>query len=141
MSHSRTETMRPAGTDDGDGQLRSPQPQWPLKHRLLTRNQTQAQDCIDFTDNDIKILGNFPLSERLHTLLLARNRIQHIVPNLAKAVPRLRTVVLSANNISELADLGPLADCRLLKHLVLTDNRVTTKEVRPCPGPKHTPVL
>ncbi|EKD21728.1 uncharacterized protein L3040_004950 [Drepanopeziza brunnea f. sp. 'multigermtubi'] len=85
-------------------------------------------DAIDFTDNDIQVLGNFPLSARLHTLLLARNRIAAIQPTLANSLPNLTTLVLTANNFTELADLDMLATFRQLAHLVLLENPVTRKE-------------
>ncbi|KAK0119781.1 U2 snRNP complex subunit [Cadophora gregata] len=85
-------------------------------------------DAIDFTDNDIQVLGNFPLSARLRTLLLARNRITGIQPSLANSIPNLTTLVLTANNFAELADLDVLATFHHLTHLVLLENPVTRKE-------------
>ncbi|KAJ4138092.1 U2 snRNP complex subunit [Fusarium equiseti] len=85
-------------------------------------------DAIDFTDNDIQVLGNFPLSPRITTLLLARNRVSNIQPSLAKAIPNLSNLVLSSNNIAELADLDALALFPRLTHLVLSDNPVSKKE-------------
>ncbi|KAF4946919.1 hypothetical protein FGADI_10832 [Fusarium gaditjirri] len=85
-------------------------------------------DAIDFTDNDIQVLGNFPLSPRITTLLLARNRVSSIQPSLAKAIPNLANLVLSANNLAELADLDTLASFPRLTHLVLSDNPVSKKE-------------
>jgi U2 small nuclear ribonucleoprotein A' len=92
--------------------------------------EEQPHDAIDFTDNDIQVLGNFPLSARLHTLLLARNRIASIQPSLANSIPNLTTLVLTANNFVELADLDVLATFHYLTHLVLLENAVTRKEVR-----------
>ena len=89
----------------------------------------QDQDTIDFTDNDLSSLGNFPFFPRLHTLLLARNRITHIQPALGTSVPHLSTLVLTSNNISELADLDPIRTLPLLTHLTLLENPVTRKEV------------
>ncbi|KAI5846047.1 leucine-rich repeat-domain-containing protein [Tricharina praecox] len=86
------------------------------------------QDAIDFTDNDIQQLGNFPLSERLHTLLLARNRISVIQPTLVKSIPNLTVLILTANNLSELGDLEPLSKFRRLVHLSLLENPVTRKD-------------
>jgi len=86
------------------------------------------QDAIDFTDNDIQLLGNFPLSPRLQTLLLARNRITHIQPSLAGSIPNLTNLVLTSNNIAELADLDVLSTFPKLTHLVLMENPVTRKE-------------
>lgn len=85
-------------------------------------------DAIDFTDNDIQILGNFPLSTRLRTLLLARNRISSIQSNLTNSLPSLSTLVLTSNHFVELADLDVLGTFGRLTHLVLLDNPVTKKE-------------
>ncbi|KAF5025820.1 hypothetical protein F66182_2153 [Fusarium sp. NRRL 66182] len=85
-------------------------------------------DAIDFTDNDIQVLGNFPLSPRITTLLLARNRVSSIQPSLANAIPNLKNLVLSSNNLVELADLDALASFSRLTHLVLSDNPVSKKE-------------
>lgn len=89
----------------------------------------QPQDAIDFTDNDIQILGNFPLSPRIQTLLLARNRISTIQPALPNAIPKLKNLVLASNQLAELSDLDVLGKFARLTHLVLADNPVTKKEV------------
>lgn len=81
------------------------------------------------TDNDIQVLGNFPLSPRVRTLLLARNRIASIQPTLPSAVPNLTNLVLAGNSLAELADLDVLGRFPRLTHLVLVDNPVTKKEV------------
>jgi U2 small nuclear ribonucleoprotein A' len=75
------------------------------------------------------MLGNFPLSPRLRTLLLARNRISSVQPSLANSIPNLTTLVLTSNNFAELADLDILATFRHLTHLVLLENPATRKEV------------
>lgn len=85
-------------------------------------------DSIDFTDNDIQVLGNFPLSPRITTLLFARNRVSSVQPSVAHSIPNLRNLVLASNSFAELADLDVLATFKRLTHLVLTDNPVTKKE-------------
>jgi U2 small nuclear ribonucleoprotein A' len=75
------------------------------------------------------MLGNFPLSPRLRTLLLARNRVSSIQPTLANSLPNLTTLVLTSNNFAELADLDVLSTFTVLTHLVLVENPVTRKEV------------
>ncbi|QPH12178.1 U2 snRNP complex subunit [Epichloe festucae Fl1] len=85
-------------------------------------------DSIDFTDNDIQVLGNFPLSPRITTLLLARNRIASIQATLPNAVPNLTNLVLASNELGELADLDVLRGFGRLTHLVLADNPVARKE-------------
>ncbi|KAJ5757810.1 uncharacterized protein N7511_006504 [Penicillium nucicola] len=86
------------------------------------------QDAIDFTDNDLSSLGNFPHFPRLSTLLLARNRINHIQPSLATSLPNLKTLVLTANNLSELVELEGLRTLTKLTHLTLMENPLTRKE-------------
>ena len=93
----------------------------------------QPQDAIDFTDNDIRVLGNLPLSPRLRSLLLARNRVSSIQASLPDAAPHLTNLVLTANSLAELADLDPLAGFKRLTQLVLIENPVTRKEVRKTP--------
>ncbi|KAJ5098290.1 U2 small nuclear ribonucleoprotein A [Penicillium argentinense] len=84
-------------------------------------------DTIDFTDNDITSLGNFPYFPRLRYLLVARNSISHIQSSLAQSLPHLQTLILTANNMTELADIDPLSQFRLV-HLSLVDNPITRKE-------------
>lgn len=85
-------------------------------------------DSIDFTDNDITTLSNFPLSPRLTTLLCARNRIQSIDRLISSSCPNLTTLVLTSNLIKELGDLSALSSCSHLTHLSLLENPVTKKE-------------
>lgn len=98
------------------------------------------QDAIDFTDNDIALLSNFPLSPRLNTLLCARNRIQGVDKRIAEQIPNLTTLVLTSNHVKELADLEGLSGCARLTHLSLLENPVTRKEVRH-PKDLHGPSL
>jgi U2 small nuclear ribonucleoprotein A' len=87
-------------------------------------------ECIDFTDNDITTLSNFPQSPRLQSLLLARNRVSSLAVGLGKSLPNLRTLVLSQNFVAELADLDPLAEFGKLTHVSFVENPVASKEVR-----------
>jgi len=87
-------------------------------------------DAIDFTDNDIATIANFPLSPRLNTLLCARNRIQKVDKRIAEQIPNLTTLVLTSNHVKEMGDLDGLSACRALTHLSLLENPVTRKEVR-----------
>lgn len=75
------------------------------------------------------MLGNFPLSPRIRTLLLARNRVSSIQPTLVTSIPLLTNLQLESNDLKELADLDPLGQFPRLTHLVLKDNPVTKKEV------------
>ncbi|PPQ62798.1 hypothetical protein CVT24_000492 [Panaeolus cyanescens] len=91
----------------------------------VTRDQ---HDAIDFTDNAIITLGNLPLLKRLHTLLLANNRIQNISPSIHLSVPNLHTLVLTNNNITELGDLEPLKELKHLTYISLLGNPVREKK-------------
>jgi U2 small nuclear ribonucleoprotein A' len=49
---------------------------------------------------------------------------------MVKSVPALNTLVLSQNNVAELADLEVLRGFKKLTFVSLVDNPVTNKEVR-----------
>lgn len=87
-----------------------------------------VNEAIDLTDNDIKILGNFPILLRVKTLLLARNRIQSIQDDFTTSVPFLETLSLVSNSISLLSSLRPLQNCKRLHSLYLVNNPVTNQE-------------
>jgi len=91
----------------------------------VTKDQ---HDAIDFTDNSLVSLSNLPLLRRLHTLLLANNRISNISPSLHLSAPNLTTLILTNNNITELGDLEPLKGVKGLKYLSLLGNPVTEKK-------------
>ncbi|WBW71747.1 U2 snRNP-associated protein Lea1 [Schizosaccharomyces osmophilus] len=87
-----------------------------------------TNDSIDFTDNDIRYLGNFPRMRRLETLLCGRNRISTIDPELGKVLPNLKILSLTQNHIQQLADLDPLSTCTRLTHLSCLDNAVSQNQ-------------
>jgi len=84
-------------------------------------------DTIDFTDNDLKRLENFPFLSRLKSLMLNNNRISFIDAKLGDTIPNVHTVVLTNNNLQELGDLDGLASLTKLEHLSLLGNPVTHK--------------
>lgn len=106
----------------------------PLRAACITDYGQQDHDAIDFTDNDIAALSNFPLSPRLRTLLLARNRVSTFSPTLARSIPNLTTLVLTGNRVAELADLDVLGGMLKLTHLVLLENPVCAREVSAAPA-------
>nr|NP_596725.1 putative U2 snRNP-associated protein Lea1 [Schizosaccharomyces pombe]Q9USX8.1 RecName: Full=U2 small nuclear ribonucleoprotein A'; Short=U2 snRNP A' [Schizosaccharomyces pombe 972h-]3JB9_j Chain j, U2 small nuclear ribonucleoprotein A' [Schizosaccharomyces pombe 972h-]CAB52744.1 U2 snRNP-associated protein Lea1 (predicted) [Schizosaccharomyces pombe] len=87
-----------------------------------------VHDAIDFTDNDIRYLGNFPRMKRLQTLLCGNNRITAIAPDIGKVLPNLKTLSLAQNHLQEIADLDPLASCPQLTNLSCIDNPVAQKQ-------------
>jgi U2 small nuclear ribonucleoprotein A' len=85
-------------------------------------------DTIDFTDNDIRKLDNFPLLPRLKCLLMSNNRVKRINPTIAETIPNLESLVLTNNMISELSDIDCLTGFQKLTTLSLLFNPVSTKE-------------
>jgi len=85
-------------------------------------------DCIDFTDNDLRKLDNFPLLLRLKKLLVSNNRIQKIADNLGEQLPNLEWLILTGNMIEELGDIDALASVSNLECLCLLNNPITTKQ-------------
>lgn len=115
-----------------------------IENLILTKDQNEV---IDLTDNEIRILDNFPKMLRLKTLLLVQNlciinnmksgnRIARIDFSLAKYLPNLQTLMLNNNHLTELGkylelpnfglgDLLPLEQLTKLKFLSLIDNPLT----------------
>lgn len=85
-------------------------------------------DCIDFTDNDIRRLENFPLLQRLKRLYLSNNRIVKIDETMDDCIPNLEGILLINNQIQELGDLAPLSKFKNLEMLALLGNPVTTRK-------------
>jgi len=85
-------------------------------------------DCIDFSDNELGRLENFPVLNRLRTLLLNNNKISYIERGLGDSIANLETLVLTNNRLNNLGDLAALVDLPNLKRLSLLDNAVTKKQ-------------
>ena len=83
---------------------------------------------IDFTDNNIRRLENFPKLNRLESLFLHNNRVQQIQKNIGEQLPNLKTLILTNNNIQELGDIDPLASCEKLEYLSLQGNPLSHKQ-------------
>jgi U2 small nuclear ribonucleoprotein A' len=84
-------------------------------------------DTIDFSDNEVGKLENFPLLNRLRSITFNNNHITKIAPNLSESLPKLETLILTNNRIVNLADLDPLADLSTLRTLSVLDNVVSKK--------------
>ncbi|KAK7538334.1 U2-associated snRNP A [Phyllosticta citribraziliensis] len=85
-------------------------------------------ECIDFVDNRITVLGNFPKLPRVCTLLIGKNRLQQIQPTIAEQLPSLMNLMATDNKIKELADLDPLGKLQKLTSVHLMGNPVTSNE-------------
>ncbi|WFD29603.1 U2 snRNP complex subunit [Malassezia sp. CBS 17886] len=91
----------------------------------VTRDQN---DAIDFTDNDIRYLGNFPHMPRLRHLLLSNNLVSRVDPHLHRALPYLVSLVLTNNAVAEFRQIVHLRQLRHLEFLSLLDNPVSRQE-------------
>jgi len=88
-----------------------------------------AFDTIDFTDNRISRLENFPRLQRLSHLMLSGNVIESVdMSNLTKNVPNLKWLELAHNHVASLREVANLGKaCPKLESLSLVGNPVTRK--------------
>ena len=98
-----------------------------IEHLAVTRD---AFDTMDFSDNLLTRVDNFPRLNRLTSLLLGGNVVTGVdARNLATNVPNLTTLVLTDNQIAGLHEVAKIADgCPKLEFLSLRGNPV----VREC---------
>jgi U2 small nuclear ribonucleoprotein A' len=97
-----------------------------IEHLAVTRD---AFDAIDFTENRLIRLENFPRLMRLSSLLCSGNLIEGLDPvNMKKNVTNITSLILSYNRISTLHEVANLGRaCPKLEFLSLTGNPVTSK--------------
>jgi U2 small nuclear ribonucleoprotein A' len=100
-----------------------------IEHLGATRD---LFDTIDFADNRISRLDNFPRLTRLSSLYLSGNSIESIdAKNLKANLPNLINLVLTDNRITGLHEVGNIASaCSKLEYLTLVGNPVTSKCIR-----------
>lgn len=79
---------------------------------------------MDFSDNDIKKLDNFPKMTRLITLLFHNNQIAKIAHTLGQYTINLKDLILTNNKIASLVEIKALSSCSKLQTLVLLENPV-----------------
>jgi len=84
-------------------------------------------DTLDFSDNEIRRLDNFPFLPRLQSLHFNNNRIVRIGDSLHESIPKLDTLILTNNNIQELADIEALSTCSDITMLSFLHNPVAAK--------------
>lgn len=84
-------------------------------------------DCIDFSDNNIRKLENFPFLPRIKCLLLSNNRVYKIRAHLEESIPNLERLILTNNYVQNLGDIDTLVTLPNLTTLSLVNNPITTK--------------
>jgi U2 small nuclear ribonucleoprotein A' len=83
-------------------------------------------DCIDLSDNEIRVLDdNFSLRTRLTTLVASNNHIDKISSQLVHQLPQLVNLVLTNNRISRFGEIDHLQGFIKLEHLYLLDNPIS----------------
>jgi U2 small nuclear ribonucleoprotein A' len=80
---------------------------------------------VDFSDNEIRRLGNFTNLDRLTSIVATNNRIKTISSDLAESLPNLENIFLMNNKVADLQEVAKLANCKKLQRLTLTNNLVT----------------
>lgn len=85
-------------------------------------------DVLDFSDNEIKKLENFPRCTRLTSLLLSNNHISRIAPNISEQVINLETLIMANNRIENLSEIDNLVGCAKLSTLCLLGNPVVRRQ-------------
>ncbi|GAM23848.1 hypothetical protein SAMD00019534_070230 [Acytostelium subglobosum LB1] len=85
-------------------------------------------DTLDFSDNEIARLENFPPLKRLKSLYFCNNHIIKITEEFGESLPSLTTLILTNNRLLNLSDLDPLAKLPSLKYLSLMENICTKKQ-------------
>merc|ERR1711997_1125188 len=84
-------------------------------------------DTIDFSDNEVRRLDNFPYLPRLKSLHFNNNRIVRIGDSLHGSMSKLDTLILTNNNIQDLADIEALSSCSKITLLSFLHNPVAAK--------------
>ena len=95
-----------------------------ILHLILNQDQF---DVIDFSDNEIKRLDNFPKMMRL-TSIIANNNYVARIGTIAENVPNVTCLVLTNNRIITLGEIDNIALFKKLAHLSLLENPVNMKQ-------------
>lgn len=82
---------------------------------------------IDFSDNEIKKLDNFPSMRRLNAIIMNNNYVSRIAANLGETLPNVSTLILTNNRIQNLSEIDSIATLKKLEILSLLENTVGTK--------------
>ncbi|KAL4401612.1 U2 snRNP complex subunit [Malassezia pachydermatis] len=87
-----------------------------------------VNDALDFTDNDVRYLGNFPRMERLRHLTMSNNLVSRIDPHIHKQLPYLQSLILTNNAVADYSQLSNLKRMRHLTYLSLMGNPIAREK-------------
>jgi U2 small nuclear ribonucleoprotein A' len=85
-------------------------------------------DAIDLSENEFLRLDNLPLLPRLKTLLLSGNRISRVADNIGESCQNLQYVNLANNRVPTVDAVAALQHCPHLYWLSLQGNPITQTE-------------
>jgi len=94
----------------------------------VLENITATNDqfgTIDFTDNEVTKVPQFPKLRRLRTLLFSNNRITKIENGFGDNISQLESLVLTNNKISNFSEIDHIATCKTLLRLALIENPIS----------------
>jgi len=80
------------------------------------------------SDNEILKLENFPLLHKLQSILLNNNRVCRIAKGLGEFLPKLTSLILSGNKLTNLSDIDNLTELKKLTHLSLLNNPLAKQD-------------
>ena len=84
-------------------------------------------DVMDFSDNEIHKLDNFPKLHRLHTIIAHQNYISRI-GLIGEQLPSLKAVILTSNRISHFSELKNLSSAKTLEYVSFLENPITARQ-------------
>jgi U2 small nuclear ribonucleoprotein A' len=84
-------------------------------------------DVIDFSDNEIKKLDNFPSMKRLNAVIINNNNISR-VGKIGDNASNITVLILTNNRLVNLSEIDNIATLSKLQVLSLLENQITSKE-------------
>lgn len=84
-------------------------------------------DVMDFSDNEIHKLDNFPRLSRLHTIIAHNNYISRI-GHIGDQLPSLHALILTSNRISHFSELKNLSSASSLEYVSMLENPITARQ-------------
>jgi U2 small nuclear ribonucleoprotein A' len=85
-------------------------------------------DVLDISDNQVRCLDDFPIMNRLTTLIMHNNLVETIEAEVVSQLPNLHSLVLTNNLIANLIQLDVIKGWTKLEHLTLLGNPVANQK-------------
>ena len=95
-----------------------------IDNLAITRDQF---DTIDLTNNELRILNNFPTLLKLQTLLCSNNQLHRIDSDMVGRLPNLKMLILTNNRFEDLDSITNVKLFPKLQILSFVDNMVSKR--------------